>query len=331
MSTSNKSEQTYRIGAVARLTGIQPETLRIWERRYGVVAPPRSAGGGREYSENDVTRLRLIKQLVNSGDAISSVAGLDGEALSARTLLSKSTMSPQHGRREPTRVVVIGDTLAEHMTAAADRLEGIELLAFGRTAESVLPLPTSPVVDVMVIETSTLHAETTREIIHWLDESQARQALVVYRFAAAEALQRLPASRIQTVQAPVTPVVVRNLCTGMASTRVLAMHESPSENQATELSIHPRTYSNAMLSRLALASPTIKCECPKHLTELITDLVAFEQYSMECENRNLDDASMHAYLHAITSKARNMMEEALTRVLEYEGIDLEDPGISDPG
>ena len=47
----------YRIGAVARLTGISPDTLRIWERRYDIVDPQRTPKGGRLYSQQDVTRL----------------------------------------------------------------------------------------------------------------------------------------------------------------------------------------------------------------------------------------------------------------------------------
>ena len=41
----------YRIGAVAKLTGISPDTLRVWERRYGCIVPQRSPGGGRPDSE----------------------------------------------------------------------------------------------------------------------------------------------------------------------------------------------------------------------------------------------------------------------------------------
>ena len=74
-------ESKYRIGAVARLTGIAADTLRVWERRYGVVRPQRSAKGGRRYSRDDVLRLALIKRLVDAGHAIGSVANLEGPEL----------------------------------------------------------------------------------------------------------------------------------------------------------------------------------------------------------------------------------------------------------
>ena len=57
------------------------ETLRVWERRYNIVGPRQSAKGQRLYSPNEVTRLTLIKKLVNSGYAIGSIAALHREAL----------------------------------------------------------------------------------------------------------------------------------------------------------------------------------------------------------------------------------------------------------
>jgi DNA-binding transcriptional MerR regulator len=66
----------YRIGAVAKATGIAPDTLRVWERRYGGLTPERSDAGGRLYAPADITRLRLIKELLDRGHAIGTIASL---------------------------------------------------------------------------------------------------------------------------------------------------------------------------------------------------------------------------------------------------------------
>src|SRR3954471_1206630 len=66
----------YRTGVAARLAGLPVETLRVWERRYGVVGPPTSERGHRLYSADDVSRLALLRQLVELGTPIGSVAGL---------------------------------------------------------------------------------------------------------------------------------------------------------------------------------------------------------------------------------------------------------------
>ena len=73
----NHHKTMYRSGAAARLSGVPVETLRVWERRYGVTDPVRSEQGQRQYSFEDVRRLGLIKQLVDGGCPIGTVAALD--------------------------------------------------------------------------------------------------------------------------------------------------------------------------------------------------------------------------------------------------------------
>jgi MerR family transcriptional regulator, heat shock protein HspR len=52
----------YMISVAAELVGMHPQTLRIYEAK-GLVAPQRTAGNTRLYSEADLERLRLIQQL----------------------------------------------------------------------------------------------------------------------------------------------------------------------------------------------------------------------------------------------------------------------------
>ena len=59
------TEQNYRIGLTTQITGIRPETLRAWERRYEVVKPIRTDAGDRLYSQADIDRLLLIKKFKN--------------------------------------------------------------------------------------------------------------------------------------------------------------------------------------------------------------------------------------------------------------------------
>ncbi len=76
------NEPRYRIGTLARLTGVTTHAIRIWERRYAALSPGRTPGGARLYTDADVQRLRAIKQLLEQGYAISAVARLDLPALS---------------------------------------------------------------------------------------------------------------------------------------------------------------------------------------------------------------------------------------------------------
>jgi DNA-binding transcriptional MerR regulator len=63
-----------RIGEVARRTGLTPGVLRVWERRYGVLRPARTQGGFRLYSEDDVARVRRMRELVDSGVGTAEAA-----------------------------------------------------------------------------------------------------------------------------------------------------------------------------------------------------------------------------------------------------------------
>jgi MerR family transcriptional regulator, light-induced transcriptional regulator len=73
----------YPMRVVVRRTGLNASVLRAWERRYDAVVPERSDGGQRLYSEADVQRLSLLRELVDAGHTISQVAELDVDTLRA--------------------------------------------------------------------------------------------------------------------------------------------------------------------------------------------------------------------------------------------------------
>lgn len=62
----------YGISVAAELTGIDPQTLRLYERR-GLLTPARSAGGTRRYSDDDLDRLQRITELSGAGVNIAGI------------------------------------------------------------------------------------------------------------------------------------------------------------------------------------------------------------------------------------------------------------------
>jgi len=92
------NEPRYRIGTLARLTDVTTHAIRIWERRYSALAPARTPGGARLYSDSDVQRLRLMKKLLERGYTISAIANLDIEAL---TRLSPPEPQPRVPAKNP--------------------------------------------------------------------------------------------------------------------------------------------------------------------------------------------------------------------------------------
>ncbi|MEP3276302.1 MAG: MerR family transcriptional regulator [Stappiaceae bacterium] len=71
----------HQIKTVSRITGVNVDTIRSWERRYDLLQPARDEGGRRLYSQSDIDRLNLIATLVKDGHAISLLAGMETPAL----------------------------------------------------------------------------------------------------------------------------------------------------------------------------------------------------------------------------------------------------------
>ena len=63
----------YGISVASELSGIDPQTLRLYERR-GLLTPGRTDGGTRRYSDDDLDRLSRISELVDQGINIAGIA-----------------------------------------------------------------------------------------------------------------------------------------------------------------------------------------------------------------------------------------------------------------
>jgi DNA-binding transcriptional MerR regulator len=122
-SNSEALERTYSVGAAARLTGLSPEVIRAWERRYGVVEPHRTPGGTRRYNAADLERLRLVKAAVDAGSRVGQVARLD------RAELERRAAGPQAPATD--RLDAILSALGRLDGAEAQRLLSLQLSALG--------------------------------------------------------------------------------------------------------------------------------------------------------------------------------------------------------
>ena len=68
--------QNFNIQFVSNITGINPHTIRAWEKRYNAIVPERDANGRRLYNQKDIDRLNLLNGLVRNGNSISDIAHL---------------------------------------------------------------------------------------------------------------------------------------------------------------------------------------------------------------------------------------------------------------
>ncbi|NLU83967.1 helix-turn-helix transcriptional regulator [Rhodococcus sp. HNM0569] len=71
-SSTPSSRGVYGISVTAELSGIGPQTLRLYERR-GLLTPTRTGGGTRRYSQDDLERLARISQLIELGVNLTGI------------------------------------------------------------------------------------------------------------------------------------------------------------------------------------------------------------------------------------------------------------------
>ena len=322
----------YRSGAVSRLSGIPVETLRVWERRYNVVGPRQSPTGQRLYTGKDVARLTVIKQLVDAGHAIGSVASLQIEELESmlNQAIDAAFRSTHPGRAHrhagaavagqnggsPLRVAIVGDALALRM----GRLPAstLRIVAVAQNLSHAFEEIADLSADVLLVEAPTVPAAALQGIRELSEKLGVRRIVVEYGFTAKRARQELTAMGCALVPAPLSADRLTSLCaalpeTAQAGSGILPVRLGP---------IAPPRFDNRMLAEISMAAVTLKCECPHHLSDLLARLGNFETYSGECEHDSPADAALHHYLQQVAGTARALLEPALIRVAEFEGIPL---------
>ena len=292
-----------RSGSAARMAGVPVATLRVWERRYGVVAAPKTATGQRLYTAHDVQRLRLLRQLTERGHAIGTIATL---ALDDLQNLADGQVG---GETTAPRLAIVGRT-------AAQRLEGVsgwkpqavyEDLGTAAEAPSCGPL------DVLLVHVPSLQPSTADEIVALGAKNHATAIVVLYPFGAETCAESLRGAGGIVRREPVSG---RELARLIAATHAAPMLP-PSAWRAA-----PRRFSDETLADLTELPSSVACECPRHVSELVMQLASFERYSAECTARSPTDAALHWRLSALAGVARTLFEEALERLVAEEGLVL---------
>lgn len=303
----------YSIGAVASLTGLSPNTLRTWDRRYGITSTARSPGGGRRYTEGDVSRLMLLRQLTSRGVAISSAAQLDATELRATLSQVKEV------RRRPDRELrlYLHHPHLETRTAGA----GLNWSIVGSSAgEKLTGNPLSCACDLLVADLDQLGNEPEALLEQLMEFSGATDALILYHFAPSKVLDTLSGAGARLIQEPVSLAELDEA----ARQQVRSREDEPSDLVSDghfEENPEPR-FLPQELARLRGIPSDIYCECPNHLATLVNSLLSFEEYSKTCASKTPADSILHRTLYEGTGAARTIIEALLEDVIAHEKIEV---------
>ncbi len=315
----------HRIGAVSALSGVPVPTLRGWEIRYATFSPRMSSGNQRLYSDEDVLRATMLKRLTEQGHSISSIANHDVARLNA--LMQHQDASQRRDTAKNAELLtvsaaVVGLTLAARL--ASDKFKQIfasNVIAVTNIfpdLDAALAGELAVQPQFLLVEVNSLHALVQTDLHRLIDRGDINQIIVLYRFGQEQVVESLKRAGMVVRRAPVSDYELAELI------RSSLLVDAPRAMGQTGLgaTIPARKYNDATLARMAGISTNMLCECPRHVAEIIAQLVSFEQYSQDCLNKSSEDARLHAYLHSVSGSARALFEHALEMVAQHEGLNL---------
>src|SRR5512136_1241637 len=128
------NEAQYPIQLVARLTGLSAHVIRIWEQRYRAVQPERTATKRRLYSQRDIERLNLLRDLTQAGHSIGQVAQLPTDKLGKLVAATPNLQAhaPRAAAESPKSVSFLDECVAAVKSLDAHALD--DALKRGATA-----------------------------------------------------------------------------------------------------------------------------------------------------------------------------------------------------
>lgn len=188
MAQVNSEGPFFNLKAVVRQTGLSPDTLRAWERRYGLPAPKRSSGGHRLYSRRDIETIQWLIGRQREGLSIKRAVELWFQLEAEAASLAQPAAIVR-----PAPPVETGETIArlrEEWIAAC--------LAYDeQTAEQVLTQAFA------LYPPEVVATELLEKAVAWIGEGWYRAEVTVHHehFASALAVRRLE-SWIQSAPPP---------------------------------------------------------------------------------------------------------------------------------
>jgi MerR family transcriptional regulator, light-induced transcriptional regulator len=301
---------SYRSGVAARLAGLSVETLRVWERRYGLSDTERSEHGQRLYSAEQVNRLRQLKHLVDQGHPIGLIATLSAEQLQELT----GTSAPGPNAAAPVRVALVGHSLKERLAASGRNGMSLDVRCSCGSLEQAASVLSGASAEVLVIELSELDDSAIPSIIEARAAAKVQAVVVLYRFCSSATIRQLRMHGCLVARVPADPGELVTLCrTALVGERVVFDPDNGEEP------VPPRFDIDA-LTTLSTASNKVGCECPRHLAEILLTVGSFERYSAQCASRNEEDMLLHQELGRAAGQARGILEEAMARLVRAEGL-----------
>ncbi|MEH6592083.1 MAG: MerR family transcriptional regulator [Halioglobus sp.] len=322
MARTLESRPLYSIGTVSRLTGIKADTLRVWERRYGLGASNKSAGGRREYTQSDMEHLQIIAALLAQGTRIGDIANRERKTLEAMFQGASKQGNKQLPQVKP-RALFVGEGLAQWLDGHQGCIANISAFIARQPFAQLMADPGEGLgeFDAIIIEIDTLDSKTLTLLDHMRTSTGAGKIIICNdnnqgKRAWVDELERRGIELLSMPPQPVDLGQKINQCI-VEKTRRLG-----DTNTGELVKTKPRQYTNKQLENICTSTKGDSDVSPSQISSLIFALNELEQFSSNCAVDNWSDAGTRSCIYAYTNQARWLMEKAMAAVLEDSNIDL---------
>jgi MerR family transcriptional regulator, light-induced transcriptional regulator len=310
----------FRSGVAARLAGVPVETLRVWERRYGITGKSPGLGAHRLYGQEDIDRLALLKRLVDLGQSIGTIAHLDMPALETiqTSLIAMSKAARKNAADQPIQIALIGSVLGSAVFKEALESEHLRVTVQATSLSQFESVGAAAGFDALFIEVPTLLDNTAEEIRQSAELFGIKRIVLFYRFAPNALIRKLRMRGYSVVRMPFDAQEVVMLCSALLDQEIRS--EIEAVDQPVDADASDPKFSTETLMRLTQVKSGVYCECPSQLADLLISITAFERYSAQCASQTPEDAALHKRLESSAAKARKIIETAITEVIRHEKI-----------
>ncbi|MBK1878094.1 MerR family transcriptional regulator [Pelagicoccus mobilis] len=315
-----ETETGYKIGTAAKMAGISPNTIRTWMRRDYFAASIETESGERILSSQDLKRLINLKSLIDLGDSIGQIARLDSEDLQTRLAELKSTSELAFSNEIPS----LSNLEAGFVSPSASiRLSAAKPLFWNSKSFTTLEALSEYIsgdhhLSLVLIDSQGPNPAEKSAVLEFSRQNPDITVILIFDFMQRSLLRELANAQVHLLRWPVNSIMLERYLYSIMPSLNKAQTITPT--QSTEPP--PRLLTEKQLTELANSAPDLDCECPRHVSSLITSLCAFENYSEQCENETQQAKELHQYLYRETAKARHIMEHALIKLCKEDGIQI---------
>ncbi|MBC2605344.1 MerR family transcriptional regulator [Pelagicoccus albus] len=321
MIQETEANTGYKIGTAAKMAGISPNTIRTWMRRDYFTASIESESGERILSSNDLKRLIHLKSLIDLGDSIGRIAHLDEEALETRLSELKASAENAFSNEIPSLANLQAGFLAPTHSIRLNSAKPLfwSSKSFASMEDLSEHLRGEHQLSIILIDSQGRNPDEKTAILELAASFPQLTIVTIFDFMQRNQLKELAKAGVHLLRWPINSIMIERYLYSLTPTLL-----QPNKTEA-KTEIPERLLSESQLMALSDSEPDLDCECPRHVSSLVSSLCAFEDYSSNCSFESEKDRELHDFLHAETAKARRIMELALIRLCREDGVEIPAP------